>query len=254
MNEDPRSTVRERTRREVAVALAPRFRTCPECGEEDLTASRTCPHCGAPYTVVAKKRRVGARRALAGAAAAALLALVVVVVVAPEVDEDKRQSAEAEQQRLEAARAERNAAVREAQRPRTGSGRRPAGPPTVASRRALVTGVEAAIARDARARADAGELRGPILGVRCGPYPRRATGGGVEARLSERVGRYECLAATTRIRPTELNPAGAIGHPYLARVDFGSFRYAFCKVSPPPGEKAVPRPDAPEVPDACSAP
>lgn len=246
--------MRERTRREVAAAFGPRSRTCPECGREELTAARDCPHCGASYTVVAEKRRVGARRALAGAAGAALLALVVVVFIAPAVDEDKRQSAEAERQRLELARAERNAALHEAQRPRTGSAPRPAGPPTVASRRALVAGMEAAIARDARARAEAGELRGPILDVRCGPYPRTATANGAETRLDERVGRYECLAATTRIRPTESNPAGAIGHPYLARVDFAGFRYAFCKVSPPPGEKAIPRPGAPGVPAACSAP
>ena len=206
MSDDPWTSARERTKREVAVAFAPRFRTCPQCGKEELTASRTCPHCGASYTVVARKRRIGARRALAAVAAAMLLALVVVVVIGPAVDEDKRQSAEAERQRLE------------------------------------------------QSRAQAGELRGPILGVRCGPYPRSAGAAGVETRLDERVGRYECLAATTRIRPTESNPAGSIGHPYLARVDFGSFRYAFCKVSPPPGEKAVPRPGAPGVPAACSAP
>lgn len=236
------------------MAFSPRFRTCPECGTEELTASRTCPHCGASYTVVARKRRIGARRALVGAAAAVLLALVVAVVIVPAVDEDKRQSAEAERQRLEQARAERNSALREIQRPRTGSARRPDGPPTVASRRALLAGVETAIERDARTRAQAGELRGPILGASCGPYPRSAGAAGAETRLDERVGRYECLAATTRIRPTESNPAGSIGHPYLARLDFGSFRYAFCKVSPPPGEKAVPRPGAPGVPAACSAP
>lgn len=238
----------------MAVAFAPRFRTCPQCGWEELTASRTCPHCGASYTVVAKKRRIGPRRLLMAAAATAVLALIVVVVIAPAVEEDKRQSAEAERQRLEQSRAERIAALREAQRPRTGRGRRPAGAPTVQSRRALVASMERAVARDARARAGSGELRGPILGVRCGPYPRTEAAAGAETRLDERVGRYECLAATTRIRPTERNPAGVIGHPYLARVDFASFRYAFCKVSPPPGEKAAPRPGSPRVPAACSAP
>jgi ribosomal protein L37E len=121
----------------------------------------------------------------------------------------------------------------------------------IAARRRLLGRLERAVLAEARERVRERRLRGPILEVRCSPYPRSIAGVGAEQRPARRFGRYECLAATARIPANEASAGGVLAHPFLARVDFRRFTWAFCKVSPPPGEKAIPA-AAPSVPRACT--
>src|SRR5438067_3771273 len=86
------SQARERARKEVQEAFAPRHRVCAECGHEATTASATCPACGAPYV---SRREAGmsrsARRRLALGALAALIVLgVVAALVVPGLESSKR--------------------------------------------------------------------------------------------------------------------------------------------------------------------
>lgn len=80
-------------------------------------------------------------------------------------------------------------------------------------------------------------LAGPVLAVECEP--------------GRHTGRYECLAIRSRVARGERNAAGALGHPFIARVDFENRGYAFCKVEPPPGEKAIRVPTS-ELPEECT--
>ena len=58
-------------------------------------------------------------------------------------------------------------------------------------------------------------------------------------------------AAAKELSPTELNEAGALGHPYRLRIDFDTGRYAFCKVGGRPGEGATATQQIAPVPPAC---
>ena len=109
------------------------------------------------------------------------------------------------------------------------------------ARAALMDELSASSGADARRRVRRGALDGPILGVECEPFPRTLTGVGAERDLSRRSGRYACLAATARFKAGESSIGGALGHPYRAKVDFQTGRYAFCKISGRPGPTADPR-------------
>jgi len=68
---------------------------------------------------------------------------------------------------------------------------------------------------------------------------------------SKATGRYSCLAVTRDIPATAGNRSGVVGHPYRAKIDFTSGRYAFCKIRGRPGELAI-RSDARiRVPRVC---
>jgi hypothetical protein len=90
----------------------------------------------------------------------------------------------------------------------------------------MAAALSGAILADARERAKTGELKGPILRVACDRFPK--TVGPVPF---ERDRRYSCVAVTAEIARSEGGEAGAIGHPYRARIDFSTGRYAFCKIS-----------------------
>jgi hypothetical protein len=94
------------------------------------------------------------------------------------------------------------------------------------SRAAMTAGMSDAILADARTRARAGELKGPIVRVACARFPKT-----VGPPPPERVRRFSCVAVTAEIARSEGGEAGAIGHPYRARLDFSTGRYAFCKIS-----------------------
>jgi hypothetical protein len=94
------------------------------------------------------------------------------------------------------------------------------------TRTAMAAGLSAAILADARARAGRGELKGPILRVACERFPKTV---GPPPREIDR--RYSCVAVTAEIARSEGGEAGAIGHPYRARMHFDTGRYAFCKIS-----------------------
>ncbi len=132
---------------------------------------------------------------------------------------DARRADDAAAQRAAAVHREEVAKARAEQRPRLGRSH--------ASRRAaMAADLSAAILADARTRAGAGELKGPILRVACERFPKT-----VGPAPRERARRYACVAVTAEIARSRGGEAGAIGHPYRARLDFASGRFAFCKVS-----------------------
>jgi hypothetical protein len=188
----------------------------------------------------------------AGRVALALLPVVGIVLallLAPGIDESKEERARAERERLAQLRAERVEQLKAEQRPRTGRGA-PAGE-DLARRAELAAALPAAIEADARRRAAAGDLDGPIRSVKCERYPRSATGEPAHLDPSLATGRYSCLAVTRTVAAGELNEAASIGHPYRAKVNFDTGRYAFCKVSGRPGEGSIGQQPIVPVPPAC---
>jgi hypothetical protein len=204
------------------------------------TRDERCPRCGASY--FARPPRLGprARWVLAVAAVAALAAGVVAVLEAKE-DRDARQAAErraaisAEAGRLRRIQAPHRGAARDL-RPPAGATRSE----RLAARRALVLAAQRSITRDARARAAAGELEGPISGTACGPILRDPGAVPDDRVLAKDVGRYDCLAVKGRdgaVRNAEGTAVGRLGHPFVAALDFRRFTYVWCRNTPPPSER-----------------
>lgn len=200
------------------------------------------------------------RLPVAGKLLVALLPFAVVALVlllGPGIRESKDERAQAERERIERNQAARAERLRAEQRPRFASGS-PA-PDSEAGRARLVDGAARAVDADARTRVAAGTLDGPIRGVGCEPYPRTESRAGADQDLSQRYGRYACLAATAEFtgnasddaRPYASSEAGAIGHPYRVRIDFDSGRFAFCKVSGRAGEGGLRAEPVVTVPRVC---
>jgi hypothetical protein len=187
-----------------------------------------------------------ARFAVAGLALAAVVGAVILIPVIQRSNEEHERAEAAESARIQR---QILAETRREQRPRFDRG--PAAGRDVEARHALVLSAIGSIRADASTRAAAGELNGPILSVQCEPYP--PTGGRAPADEipSRRTGRYSCLAVTSHIPATPGNPPGVVGHPYRARIDFGSGRYAFCKIRGRPGELAVKARRPVPVPRVC---
>ena len=158
-------------------------------------------------------------------------------LLGPEIEEGKEERA-AEERRRDAAfeAAKRKEFARES-RPRFGRAEKPPGDLSPAAerraRRALVHEVERAITRDARARARAGRLDGPIIGSNCeiNPPSQRPR----ERDLGVRRMDYQCLAIKSR------DPEGrfVVGHTFEATVDYERFRFRWERVCYPPGEGAA---------------
>jgi hypothetical protein len=202
--------------------------------------------------VGALPRWIWRRLPRAGKIALALLPVAVIalaLLLGPGIDRSKDERARAEAERLERLREQRAARLQVEQRPRYRRGT-PAGT-DLDARAALVRDADASVAADARRRVASGELDGPIRRVSCEPYPRTVSGRGAHLDPSEATGRYACLAVTREVRPTERAEAAAIGHPYRVKIDFGSGRYAFCKVSGRAGEGAIGTGSTVTVPRAC---
>ena len=184
-------------------------------------------------------------------AVAALGAGLVVLAIAlsPVIQTSKERHAREEA--ALSARIERQqiAAIRREQRPRFARGT--PGGSNVAARERLVASAAASIQADADKRAAAGEFHGPILRVRCGPYPRAGSGPPADQVPSKDTGRYSCLAVTSDIPATSGNRAGVVGHPYRTMIDFRTGRYAFCKIRGRPGELAVRSDPRIQVPRVC---
>jgi hypothetical protein len=190
----------------------------------------------------------------------ALLPFVIVglvLVLGPGIEKSKEERASSEEQQAARQREARVAAQREQQRPRFATAA-PA-PDSVAGRERLLAAAARSVRADATARAAAGEFSGPIRGVDCEPFPRTTSNRGAERDLSKTAGAYSCLAVTSRfggstgdgeVAPYTQSEAGTIGYPYRARIDFGSGRYAFCKVGGRPGEGNR-WSDQPTVPRVC---
>jgi hypothetical protein len=153
-----------------------------------------------------------------GAAAVLVLVVAGAVVAAAASRRDAQRADEAAARRTAAVHRDEVAKARAEQTPRLGRSQ--------GSRAAMTAGMSDAILADARARASAGELKGPILRVTCERFPK--TTGPVPR---ERNRNYSCVAVTAEIARSKGGEAGAIGHPYRARIDFSTGRYAFCKVT-----------------------
>ena len=187
-----------------------------------------------------------ARIVLACLTLAAVVGAAILVPVIQRSREDHQRAEAAESARIQA---QILAETRREQRPRFGRGKAAGG--DVEARHALVVSAIGSIRSDASTRSAAGEFNGPILSVRCEPFPPAVGRVPADQIPSRRTGRYACLAVTSHIPATPGNPPGVLGHPYRARIDFTSGRYAFCKVRGRPGELAVRvRPRIP-IPRAC---
>jgi len=195
-----------------------------------------------------------------GKVAVVLLPIVLIAVglaLLPSIEESKQERERAEQQRIERERAAREARLREQQQPRFA--RAAAAPASVPGRERLVEAAGASVIADARRRAAAGQLDGPIRGVTCESYPRTVSGRGADQDLSKPAGNYSCLAVTAQFEGTQdgeqtaygQSEAGVIGHPYRVRIDFETGRYAFCRVFGRAGEGGLQARLAVTVPRAC---
>ena len=178
--------------------------------------------------------------AVAALALVALLAAGAAVAV-PAIRSGKDEAAERERRADAEARAAERRRLEREQSAHRGRGR-PAR--DAAARAALVGRVRGSIAADARRRVAAGELDGTIRRVVCRPSP------GSEPSATRAS--YGCTAVTRDIPAGPRNVPGALGHPFVAVVDFATGRYSWCKTNPVPGERVVPDPrDVVELPKEC---
>jgi len=119
-----------------------------------------------------------------------------------------------------------------------------------ASKPRMVTGLEAAVLRDAVGRGKGGELDQRVQRVDCVPHPRTAPRRALEADPSQRSGRYHCLAVTSEFRGSR--GRGTIGYPFLATIVYGTGSLTWCKINPVPGELQIPDPrKVVQLPKAC---
>jgi hypothetical protein len=192
--------------------------------------------------VRAPRLRGSRRRAvLWGGGAVALLATVAIVVVVldAKADRDARaraadaRAAQVERARLTRIQAPHRGAAR-GLRPPAGAGRAE----RLAGRAALVRAVEARITRDARSRARAGELDGPIRSSECGPFLRAPEAVPDDRVLARAIGRYDCVAVRGDIRQ-DGSSVGRIGYPFVAALDFRRFTYVWCRNTPPQSERGT---------------
>jgi type II secretory pathway pseudopilin PulG len=164
----------------------------------------------------------------------AILGLLVLGVVAALAIPPLQRGKDAGERRREAAKRElirrEEASLRVDQRPRFARGTQPADGDSQAARRKARAQLEGVITRDARARARAGKLDGPVSGASCEPSSD------FELDLSKRTGLYKCLVVT-RHSTGQTGAQLQIGYPFVARVDFRRYRFAWCKTNPKAGEQ-----------------
>jgi hypothetical protein len=108
------------------------------------------------------------------------------------------------------------------------------------ARAALVSAVEVAITRDARARARAGELDGPIIRTACGTIAQDRRAVPDDRVLSRRIGRYDCIAIQKDVAGATGTAVGELGHPFVAALNFDRFTYTWCRNTPAQSERGVP--------------
>jgi hypothetical protein len=180
-------------------------------------------------------RRMGRAGRLAALGALILLVAATAAAV-PAMLASQEEQAESDRRERAERRAELVRRLEAEQRPRfrRSSSVSPPGAPRreqLEARATLVAELSAGILADARARARRGELDGPVRRVECERFPRSLDAVGAHEDLSLERGRYACVAVTAEFGSGERGVTGVIGHQYRAMVDFGTGRYAFCKVS-----------------------
>jgi hypothetical protein len=227
------SDARARAREEVREAFAPQRRVCRNCGNQEVTARRACSRCGVAYVEL---RDPGmSRRARRRARIAVALTLIALVgagfAIVPSVQHAKRSAAARDRAQTEAsiARERRRLAIDQRLHAAVapGSHARLRGLPAARRAALLRADLEAAITADTRARVRSHLLPGPILRTDCTPVG--GSGG-------PPVGRYSCEAVNAQILRATRAPAGSIGYPFWARIDFRHLAYRWCKINPRAGE------------------
>ena len=175
------------------------------------------------------------RKVALGAAGLALLVAATAVFVAPAIDDAKDERSAREQRELDRRAAQRRERTIRLQSPRLGEA------PATASRKSVLATLTEHIGRDARER-----FSPKAATATCTVFP------GIDPR--QRRVAYRCLSATTLIDGggDQEGARGQLGYPYRAVVDFGTNRYAFCRVNPRPSEKAINDPrKIIQLPDEC---
>jgi len=155
----------------------------------------------------------------------AVAAIAGAIYAAPRISESKRIAAVHEAAATKALVARETVRVRREQAVR--AGRVAAGAP----RDVVVSGLTAAITRDANARIASGRLPGParVTETRCTTLaaPDRHA---AQVRGGDSL---RCLASTSR----DSGGRFAIGFEFLAAVDYRHASFTWCKTNPPPGEQ-----------------
>ena len=161
---------------------------------------------------------------------------VVAAIAIPRIDESKDETARAERREAERARAAKVRLLRAEARVHRDRSTALAGRDSrsLATRRALVAEAERAITRDARGRAERGELDGPVLRTDCviEPPSRRP----LERDPAVRSMAYSCLAVTSDNSEFANEARFAVGHAFRATVDYARLAYEWRKTCLPPGE------------------
>ena len=128
----------------------------------------------------------------------------------------------------------------------------PAGADTLAHREALVRFGEDQITADARRRVAAGTLTGEHQGTQCEVFPETDARRAAERDLSTRLGRYDCVAYTSKLEGNQANTA-VFGDPFWLVVDYKRDALVWCKVTPRAGEGGSVLITVP-VPEPCRDP
>jgi hypothetical protein len=218
------------------------LRTCPHCGREERTRFERCPHCHRSY-FDRPRGEVRRRRLVAAAVGAVVLVLVGVAGALALSNGNDQEARDKARQRAQVA-ALRARLVR-LQAPHRGAAPqlRPPARATpaqqLAARRALVVAVQDRITQDARARAEAGELDGPIAETECGPILKSKTAIPDDRVLSKPIGRYDCVAVKHPIIGIEGKKVASLGFAFVAALDFKTYKYTWCRNMPAQGEAGV---------------
>jgi hypothetical protein len=236
----------------------PPTRVCPNCGEEAATWRAQCPACNKRYDRRLPWLSDRARWVLGGVGAVAVVAALWAIL--PGVfDAKQEKDAQAARQQAQLEARERARLIRE-QRPVHGRAHGlaalPADAPAaerLAQRRALVGQTEAAILAEARKRVAAGELDGPVRNVTCGPLVRTPNNARDENDLSKRLGRYDCVAVKRDVVGADGKVVAALGHPFVATIDFTRRTWVLCKDNKVPGERGKPLAKARLAPECVGA-
>src|SRR3954470_8133015 len=190
-----------------------------------------------------------------GIAFAAVLAVIgiALAIMVPRIDRHKAQTAAANAEYKRKAVAVNRARITKAQTPRHGEAKDllpPAGAlaaDRAEAKQALLARMESDMYADAHKRAAAGEMRPVKSRPDCERTPGTPTAGS--------VGVFDCFMITSLIPRGKSNPAGAMGYPFRAVVDYETFTYNWCKMEQVPGEMMVLAPkEVTLLPPECQAP
>jgi hypothetical protein len=141
-----------------------------------------------------------------------------------------------DRERREEAEYKRAVAAKKIELERVQAPHRGAAPDLRPDREALWKHVQDVITRDARKRAAAGELDGPITHTECGPIERRPDAVPAHEIAGKTLGRYDCVAVKSDVRQRGKS-VGRLGHPFVATLNFKTFTYTWCRNTPAQSER-----------------